>query len=158
MKRGDLQLIVATLMLGIMCAWASGALASSIVVDAQTGKVISADQPNHLWYPASLTKMMTVYVALGEIEAGRLALEDKIKVSRVAASVAPVRFGLRAGQIISVRQAINATIVASANDAALALAEKIAGTEEAFAALMTQAAGKLGMTRTIFRNATGLPD
>ena len=158
MPRGIFRFVTATLMLGAVLASGPEARASSLVVDAETGKVISADQPNHLWYPASLTKMMTVYVTLGEIEAGRLALEDKIKVSTVAASATPVRFGLRAGEVISVRQAINAAIVASANDAALALAEKIGGTEEAFANLMTQTAWKLGMTRTIFRNATGLPD
>lgn len=133
------------------------AQAASIVVDAGTGMVLSAEEPNHLWYPASLTKLMTVYVALAEIEAGRLGFEDQIKVSRRAAQQNPVRFGLREGQVITVRDAINAAIVASANDAAVALAEKIAETEEAFTTRMTGTAMELGMTRTFFENASGLP-
>ena len=132
--------------------------AASLVVDAESGAVLSADAPNHLWYPASLTKMMTVYVALSEIEAGRLSFGDALKVSARAANVSPVRFGLETGQKITVRQAINATIVASGNDAATALAEKIGGTEEKFANMMTLSARGLGMTRTVFRNASGLPD
>src|SRR5262245_21847532 len=102
--------------------------------------------------------MMTVYVALSEIDAGRLSFDDKIKVSAAAANVSPVRFGLRAGQVITVREAINAAIVASGNDAALALAEKIGGTEAAFADKMTGVARSIGMPRTVFRNATGLPN
>jgi D-alanyl-D-alanine carboxypeptidase len=135
-----------------------GAAAASLVVDAESGVVLSADAPNHLWYPASLTKMMTVYVALSEIDAGRLSFDDKIKVSAAAANISPVRFGLRTGEIISVKEAINAAIVASGNDAAYALAEKIGGDEAAFAQMMTGMARKLGMPRTVFRNATGLPD
>ena len=138
--------------------WAGGAAhAASLVVDVETGQVISSDAPNHLWYPASLTKMMTVYVALSEIEAGRLSFDDKIEVSSYAAGQSPVKFGLRAGQVITVRQAVNATIVASANDAAVALAEKLSGSEGAFAVRMTAMARELGMARTIFRNASGLP-
>lgn len=132
--------------------------AANVVVDAMSGEVLSADAPNHLWYPASLTKMMTVYVALTEIKAGRLKFDDKITVSARAANQSPVRFGLRAGQVITVRQAINAAIVASGNDAAVALAEKIGGSEEAFAQRMTSTARSLGMARTVFRNASGLPD
>jgi D-alanyl-D-alanine carboxypeptidase len=133
------------------------AYAANIVVDAKTGTVLSAEAPNHLWYPASLTKLMTVYIALSEIEAGRLRFEDKIKVSQHAARQNPVRFGLRSGQVITVRDAINAAIVASGNDAAVALAEKIAETEPAFAARMTNTAMELGMFRTFFQNASGLP-
>jgi D-alanyl-D-alanine carboxypeptidase len=132
--------------------------AASLIIDAQSGAVLSADAPNHLWYPASLTKMMTVYVALTEIDAGRLSFDDKFKVSAQAAGVSPVRFGLKAGQVITVREAINAAIVASGNDAAVALAEKVGGSEEAFAQKMTAMARSLGMPRTVFRNATGLPD
>lgn len=133
------------------------ASAASLVVEAKTGAVVSADAPNHLWYPASLTKMMTVYLALAEIKAGRLRFEDKIEVSSRAARQNPVKFGLRAGQIITVRQAIEAAIVASANDAAVALAERIAETEDAFATRMTGMALELGMSRTVFQNASGLP-
>ena len=134
------------------------AAAASLVIDAESGVVLSSDAPNHLWYPASLTKMMTVYVALAEIDAGRLSFDDKIKVSAAAANISPVRFGLRAGEIITVKEAINAAIVASGNDAAYALAEKIGGDEASFAQMMTGMARTLGMPRTVFRNATGLPD
>jgi D-alanyl-D-alanine carboxypeptidase len=133
------------------------ASAANIVVEAKTGAVLSSDAANHLWYPASLTKLMTVYIALSEIESGRLSFDDKIEVSQHAARQDPVKFGLRPGQIITVRQAINAAIVASANDAAVALAEKIAETEDAFATRMTGMALDLGMTRTVFQNASGLP-
>jgi D-alanyl-D-alanine carboxypeptidase len=158
MARRSRGILGAIVLLGVAVAPAPEAAAASLLVDAETGAVISADAPNHLWYPASLTKMMTVYVALGEIKAGRLSFDEKITVSKKAASVTPFRFGLAAGQRITVRQAINAAIVASANDAAVALAEKIGVTEENFADLMTVAARDIGMTRTTFRNATGLPD
>ena len=149
--------VVLLLLIGISIGAPRIATAANIVVDAGTGTVLSSEAPNHLWYPASLTKLMTVYIALSEIEAGRLHFEDKIKVSQHAARQNPVRFGLRAGQVITVRDAINAAIVASANDAAVALAEKIGETEDAFATRMTGMALELGMTRTVFQNASGLP-
>lgn len=156
-KKWAVSAMILTMSLAVvMCARPSHG--ASLVVDAQSGAVLSADAPNHLWYPASLTKMMTVYVALSEITAGRLSFDDTITVSSRAANVSPVRFGLEAGQKITVRQAINAAIVASGNDAATALSEKIGGTEEKFAELMTLLARDLGMTRTVFRNASGLPD
>jgi D-alanyl-D-alanine carboxypeptidase len=158
-SRGVLTTIAAAaLSLGIATIQPREACAASLLVDAGTGAIIFADAANHLWYPASLTKMMTVYVALREIQVGRLSFDDKIVVSKKAAAVSPVRFGLVAGQKITVRQAINAAIVASGNDAAVALAEKVGGTEENFADMMTLAARGIGMTRTTFRNATGLPD
>ena len=149
-------LLAAAVLLGLVSS--RSASAASVVVDAASGAVLSAEAPNHLWYPASLTKLMTVYVALAEIRAGRLSLADKLTVSARAASVPPVRFGLEAGETITVRQAIDVAIVASGNDAAVALAEKIGGSEEKFADAMTTMAQSLGMTRTLFRNATGLPD
>ena len=149
---------VLAILAGLFMAGSAPVQAASLVVDVESGQILSADAPNHLWYPASLTKMMTVYVALSEIEAGRLNFDDKIKVSSYAAGQSPVKFGLRAGQTITVREAINATIVASANDAAVALAEKIAGSEDAFAERMTAMARSLGMARTVFRNASGLPN
>jgi D-alanyl-D-alanine carboxypeptidase len=155
--RGMGRLLILLMLVGMPFGAARPAVAANIVVDAGTGTVLSAEAPNHLWYPASLTKLMTVYVALSEIEAGRLSFEDKIKVSQHAARQNPVRFGLRSGQVITVRDAINAAIVASANDAAVALAEKIAETETAFAARMTNTAMELGMFRTFFQNASGLP-
>jgi D-alanyl-D-alanine carboxypeptidase len=155
--RGMGRLLILLMLVGMPLGAAGPAAAANIVVDAGTGTVLSSDAPNHLWYPASLTKLMTVYIALSEIEAGRLSFEDKIKVSQHAARQNPVRFGLRSGQVITVRDAINAAIVASANDAAVALAEKIAETEPAFAARMTNTAMELGMFRTFFQNASGLP-
>jgi D-alanyl-D-alanine carboxypeptidase len=149
--------VILLLLIGTPFGASRLAAAANIVVDAGTGDVLSAEAPNHLWYPASLTKLMTVYVALAEIKAGRLRFEDKIKVSKHAARQNPVKFGLRAGQVITVRDAINAAIVASANDAAVALAEKIGETEDAFATRMTGMALQLGMTRTAFQNASGLP-
>lgn len=158
-SRGVLTTIAAAaLSLGVAAIQPREACAASLLVDAGTGAIIFADAANHLWYPASLTKMMTVYVALGEIKVGRLSFDDRIVVSKKAATVSPVRFGLVAGEKITVRQAINAAIVASGNDAAVALAEKVGGTEENFADMMTLAARGIGMTRTTFRNATGLPD
>src|SRR5687767_185481 len=155
--RGMGRFLILLMLVGMPLGAARPAVAANIVVDALTGTVLSADSPNHLWYPASLTKLMTVYVALSEIEAGRLSFEDKIKVSRNAARQKPVKFGLRPGQVITVRDAINAAVVASANDAAVALAEKIADTETAFAVRMTNTAMELGMFRTFFQNASGLP-
>jgi D-alanyl-D-alanine carboxypeptidase len=149
-------LLAAAILLGLVSS--RSASAASVVVDAPSGAVLSAEAPNRLWYPASLTKLMTVYVALAEVGAGRLSLADKLTVSARAASVPPVRFGLEAGETITVRQAIDVAIVASGNDAAVALAEKIGGSEEKFADMMTLSARSLGMTRTLFRNATGLPD
>ena len=155
--RGVGRFLILLMLIGMPFGAAFPAVAANIVVDAGTGTVLSAESPNRLWYPASLTKLMTVYVALREIEAGRLRFDDKIKVSQNAARQNPVKFGLRSGQVITVRDAINAAIVASANDAAVALAEKVAGTEGAFAERMTGMAMELGMFRTFFENASGLP-
>jgi D-alanyl-D-alanine carboxypeptidase len=149
---------IVAILTGFILAGNGTAQGASLVVDVETGQVVSADAPNHLWYPASLTKMMTVYVTLSEIEAGRLSFDDKITISAFAAGQSPVKFGLKAGQVITVREAMNATIVASANDAAVALAEKVAGSEQAFAQRMTAMARSLGMARTVFHNASGLPD
>src|ERR1043165_4313046 len=97
--RGLHAVAVLAALAGLFLAGTAVARAASRVVHVDTGQVISADAPNHLWYPASLTKMMTVYVALSEIEAGRLSFDDKITVSARAANVSPVKFGLRAGQV-----------------------------------------------------------
>lgn len=137
---------------------APGALAASLVVDVGTGEVLSAESPDRLWFPASLTKVMTVYVALRDIRDGRLSFKDEIVVSKHAAGQLPFKFGLMAGQRITLEQAIRAAIVASGNDAAVAVAEKVAGSEEAFARRMTETAQELGMTSTRFFNASGLPD
>ena len=152
---------------GVLCLLAAAFLAApghaaspaaALVVDANTGDVLEAIEPNHRWYPASLTKVMTIYLAFREIEAKRLALGEVLTASEPAAAQSGTRLGLAAGDTITAEQAIQATILQSANDAAVVLAERIAGSEEAFAASMTTTARSLGMTRTVFRNATGLPN
>jgi D-alanyl-D-alanine carboxypeptidase len=128
-----------------------------LVVDAGTGAVLSATEPHTPWYPASLTKLMTLYLAFDAIAAGELALDEPITVSAGAAGQPEVRLGLRTGSTITTAEAITATAVASANDAAVVLAERLAGSETAFAARMSARARTLGLTGTQFVNATGLP-
>ena len=131
---------------------------AGIVVDAQNGAVLQSINAHARWYPASLTKVMTVYLALDAVEAGTLKLDEELTVSTYAASQPATELGLGAGDKITVEQAILAAILQSANDASVVLAERIGGTEEAFAKLMTAKAQQLGMARTQFRNATGLPN
>src|SRR5262245_36577925 len=131
---------------------------AAIVVDAESGTVIDAHAATARWYPASLTKVMTVYLAFEAIEAGTLGLDEKLPVSEDAAAQPATELGLGAGETITVNDAILAIILQSANDAAVVLAERIGGSEDQFAVLMTAKAKELGMRRTVFRNATGLPD
>jgi D-alanyl-D-alanine carboxypeptidase len=131
---------------------------AAIVVDAGNGTVLESVAATARWYPASLTKVMTVYVAFEEIEAGRLTLDEQLTVSAHAAAQPATELGLGTGQKITVKDAILAIILQSANDAAVALAERIGGSEVTFAAHMTATAKQLGMSRTVFRNASGLPD
>lgn len=143
----------------ILVAPASAANKSSaMVIDANTGRVLHDKAGSEPRYPASLTKMMTLYLAFETIEAGRLQFSTSVPVSERAASVAPSKLGLDAGSEIELRDAIKALIVKSANDMAVAIAEKIAGSEDAFARLMTKRARQIGMRDTTFRNASGLPD
>lgn len=128
------------------------------MVDAVTGEVLHQDMADQLRYPASLTKIMTLYIAFDELSAGRLALNDRIRVSSRAASQPPSKLGLQVGDTLSVEEALNALAIKSANDVAVALAEHIAGSEPAFAERMTRQSGALGMNDTYFRNASGLPD
>ncbi|WP_374383624.1 D-alanyl-D-alanine carboxypeptidase family protein [Dongia sp.] len=130
----------------------------SLLIDAGDGAVLRADGANALWYPASLTKMMTAFMVFEAAKAGKIHLSDKITISANAAGQSPTKFGFKVGQKITVEQALTAMLVVSGNDAAVALAEAIGGSEENFAQMMTEAAHKLGMTRTEFRNATGLPN
>jgi D-alanyl-D-alanine carboxypeptidase len=132
--------------------------ASAMVIDANTGRVLHDKAGSEPRYPASLTKMMTLYLAFETIEAGRLQFSTPISVSEFAAAAAPSKLGLDAGSEIALRDAIKALIVKSANDMAIAIAEKISGSEEAFARLMTKRARQIGMRDTTFRNASGLPN
>ncbi len=131
---------------------------ASFVVDANTGAVLHADKATDLRYPASLTKMMTLYLVFERIEDGRLTYHSKITATPRAAGQPPSRIGLKPGDRITVRQAVHALVTKSANDVATAIAEHIAGSEPAFARLMTRKARQLGMRNTVFRNASGLPD
>jgi D-alanyl-D-alanine carboxypeptidase len=131
---------------------------AAIVVDADSGTVLESVAATARWYPASLTKVMTVYLAFQEIEAGKLKLDEELTVSAHAAAQPATELGLGAGQKITVKDTILAIILQSANDAAVALAERIGGSEGAFARRMTAEAKELGMSRTVFRNASGLPD
>lgn len=131
---------------------------SAISVDARTGKVLFADDPDGLRHPASLTKMMTLYILFEELKAGRYKLDSPITVSKFAAAREPSKLGVKAGNSVSVETAIKATVILSANDIATAIGENISGTEKAFAERMTRTARRIGMSRTTFRNASGLPN
>jgi D-alanyl-D-alanine carboxypeptidase len=129
-----------------------------LVIDANTGRVLHASAADELRHPASLAKMMTLYMAFELIDRGQLSYQTKIKVSANAAETAPTKLDLAEGEEIALIDAIKALITKSANDMAVAIAEHIAGSEEKFAKLMTQKARQLGMSSTVFRNASGLPD
>ncbi|HET6158235.1 MAG TPA: D-alanyl-D-alanine carboxypeptidase [Dongiaceae bacterium] len=131
---------------------------SSIVVDAATGEVLQASNADILTYPASLTKMMTLYLLFEALQDGRVKLTDTITFSDYAAGMSATNLNVDGGDRISVETAILALVVRSANDVAVAIAEHLGGTESGFARLMTNRAQMLGMTSTTFRNANGLPD
>ncbi len=129
---------------------------AAIVIDARSGATIHASNADTRIHPASLTKMMTLYIVFDEIRRGRLSLDQKVTVSANAASEPPSKLGLRAGQQIEVRYLIRAAAVRSANDAATALGEAVAGSEAAFARRMDAYARAMGMNNTTFKNAHGL--
>ena len=131
---------------------------SSIVIDADTGEVLYSRRADQRRYPASLTKMMTLYQVFTALENGKLKLDQKLKVSRRAAGQTPSKLGLKRGSRISVEKAIIAVAVKSANDAATVLAESLGETEFDFALRMTDTARSLGMKSTRFQNASGLPN
>ena len=131
---------------------------ASIVVDANSGAVLQSTNPDSRRHPASLTKIMTLYMLFERIESGRLKLSSQLPVSAHAAAQAPTKLGLRPGQSIQVEDAILGLVTKSANDAAAVIAEAIGGTESEFARMMTRKARALGMRRTTYTNASGLPD
>ncbi|GLQ07693.1 serine hydrolase [Sneathiella chinensis] len=131
---------------------------ASVVMDSRTGKILFSRNANQRLYPASLTKIMTLYMTFEAINQGKLSFDQKLKVSARAAGQTPTKLGLKKGSTISVRDAVFGLITKSANDAATVLAEAMAPTEAAFARMMTEKASKLGMHRTSFRNASGLPN
>ena len=139
-------------------AMAASALKAAIIVDANTNNVLYADSADALRSPASLTKIMTLYVLFAYLRAGKLTFETELKVTAHAAGQAPTKLGLKPGSTIKTIDAIKALVTKSANDAAATIAENLGGTEENFARIMTQTARNLGMKNTTFRNASGLPN
>lgn len=131
---------------------------ASFVMDARTGEVLHARNADTRNFPASLTKIMTLFMVFEALESGRLKLDQALPVSRRAAGQAPSKLGLKVGQTITVRNAIGALSVKSANDVATVVAEAIGGTEIKFAQMMTRRAREIGMHRTTFKNASGLPN
>src|SRR5256884_1109549 len=131
---------------------------SSIIVDGNSGATLSANNPDASRHPASLTKIMTLYLLFERLDAGKMTLGTEMEVSADACEQAPTKLGLRRGQSIRVEDAIKGLVTRSANDAAVVIAEAIAGDEGDFARQMTRKARALGMTRTVYRNASGLPD
>lgn len=131
---------------------------AGIVMDAKTGKVLYESNADSLRYPASLTKMMTVYMLFEAMESGRINKKTRIPVSRNAAAEPPTNIALKPGDSLTVDQAIRALVTRSANDVATAVAEFLGGSEAKFAAMTTAKARQLGMSRTTFKNAHGLPN
>src|SRR6202044_2469306 len=131
---------------------------ASIVVDGNTGAVLQASNPDAPRHPASLTKIMTLYLLFERLDAGKIKLDTPLKVSDHAADQDPTKLDLKPGQTIPVEDAIKGVVTRSANDAAVVIAESLGGSENEFAKLMTQKAHALGMSRTTYVNASGLPD
>ena len=162
MKFCSALVLAAAMALGVggfsQSARAEGPRHAAMVIDANSGKVLhdaNADEPRH---PASLTKLMTIYLAFEALQQGSLQLNTVLTVSEAAASVAPSKLELKPGDSIELADAIKALVTKSANDMAVAIAEKISGDERSFAGLMTKRARQIGMHSTTFRNASGLPD
>ncbi|WP_454018981.1 serine hydrolase [Azospirillum sp. Marseille-Q6669] len=131
---------------------------AAIVVDARTGEVLHEENADTLTYPASLTKMMTLYLTFDALDSGRLRLDQALPVSAWAEAQSPTKLGLRAGKTLRVEQAILGLVTKSANDASVVLAEALGGSEAKFAEMMTRKARELGMRNTVFRNSNGLPN
>lgn len=164
-RHGVWHRIVATLLFSIFCTLSlaqtqadANPRFAAITVDAQTGRILFSRNADAQRYPASLTKIMTLYVLFEELAAGRMTLDTPLNISPHAASMQPSKLGLPAGSTISVENAIKALVTKSANDIAAAVAEGVSGTESEFAQRMTETARRIGMTRSQFRNASGLPN
>src|SRR5215468_7827051 len=147
------RLLAAAIGLYALPTWAGPAL----LFDTTTGAVLYAEDQDNQWHPASLTKIMTAYVVFDAIKAGKISLETKIGCSELANSQPPSKVGLPVGAEMTVETALQALIVKSANDVAVMLAEAVSGSQEAFVERMNATAARLGMTRSKFANANGLP-
>jgi D-alanyl-D-alanine carboxypeptidase len=131
---------------------------AALVLDVNSGATLHQSNPDSLRHPASLTKIMTLYMLFERLESGRMKLDSEMEVSAHAASRPPTKLGVKPGQTLMVEDAIKALVTRSANDAASVIAEAIAGDEAEFGRLMTRKARALGMSRTVYKNASGLPD
>ncbi|TAM82487.1 MAG: D-alanyl-D-alanine carboxypeptidase [Acidobacteria bacterium] len=151
-------LALAALLVGAWTPTASARVQASILLNAGTGKILEAHNPDSLCYPASLTKLMTLYLTFQQLNWGKMTLGQELTVSKHAADQHPTKLYLKPGEQITVQSAILAITTRSANDAAVVLAEAIGGSEEQFARMMNERAHALGMTHTAFQNASGLPD
>jgi D-alanyl-D-alanine carboxypeptidase len=150
--------VLAAIPISLHTAGAGNLPLSAIVVDANSGTVLYTAGPDELRHPASLTKIMTLYLLFERMEAGKLKVDSQLPVSEHASVQAPSKLGLRPGQTIAVEDAIRAMVTKSANDVAVVVAEAIGGSEGEFANLMTKKAHALGMSHTVYRNASGLPN
>jgi D-alanyl-D-alanine carboxypeptidase len=130
----------------------------ALLFDAGDGRILYAEDQDHQWHPASLTKIMTAYVVFDAIKEGKLTLETKIGCSELASVQPPTKIGLPVGAELTVEKGLEALVIKSANDVAIMLAEAVSGTHEAFVERMNATAARLGMTRTKFVNANGLPE
>lgn len=156
--RFGLFLFAALWMFVVVPISARAAPYAALVMDARTGEVLHARNADTRLHPASLTKMMTLYIAFEAVERGEISLDQKVRISKHAASEPPSKLGLQSGQRIALRYLIRAAAVKSANDAATAIGEAISGSEAAFARRMTRTAKALGMNSTTFKNAHGLTE
>ena len=156
--RFGLFLFAALWMFVVVPISARAAPYAALVMDARTGEVLHARNADTRLHPASLTKMMTLYIAFEAVERGEISLDQKVRISKHAASEPPSKLGLQSGQRITLRYLIRAAAVKSANDAATAIGEAISGSEAAFARRMTRTAKALGMNSTTFKNAHGLTE
>lgn len=153
----NLHIALATLAAFLLATASAFAGNASLVLDARSGRVLSAENADDLNHPASLTKMMTLYLTFEALRRGEIGWETKVPMSQEAARKPPTKLRVKAGDTITVRDAVYGMIVQSANDASAAMAEKLGGSEANFARMMNTKARRLGMNRTFFVNASGLP-
>jgi D-alanyl-D-alanine carboxypeptidase len=157
-KRAGALLFCGVLLCLQLVARPASAIDASIVIDANTDTVISQENPDRLLHPASMSKLMTLYLAFEALESGRISLQRIFPVSAHAESMSPTKLNLVAGQKITVEDLILSMVTLSANDSAVVLAEGLGGSEDRFGQLMTRKAHQLGMVNSNFRNSNGLPD
>lgn len=156
--QGLVEPLALLLFMAVVCVPPAARGYPGIVIESGTGKVLEHEDANQSWHPASLTKLMTLYLTFNALKAGQLALDEELTASAYAASQPPTRLGLRQGDRLTVSDAIQAVATISANDAAVVLAERLNGREALFAEEMTREAKRLGMHSTEFYNASGLPN